>query len=396
MNRHVTMAGLICTAMLVLSMPAQAAAGSPQGLSREDLTFTLTAPQPYAAPAAALTSRVVGLPGPEDLDVELEKAAAPTIPTFSRSITARGRAYTVTLVGRDPFVRNARNVVVPVQFIPVRFEFDDGTFFDPTLPSPACAGGSSSALRRVVESPLVLSANYGDGNRQFEEQIRRFEFWALTGAQGAINPGYSVRISTSVLPTLVIRLRGFPTVPVACGRLGLLDIRVWDPFIKASVFPLLGNLGVSPRTFPVFLFLNVVLFDGTPNKCCIAGYHSVFNSGGLQTYGIAEYDVSQSFRGVRDVSVLSHELAEWYDDPFVNNATPAWGHVGQVQGCQANLEVGDPLSGSLHVVTMPNRFTYHPQELAFFSWFYNQTPSLGINGWYSSGGSFRSPAASCR
>jgi hypothetical protein len=29
-----------------------------------------------------------------------------------------------------------------------------------------------------------------------------------------------------------------------------------------------------------------------------------------------------------------------------------------------------------------NGFKYHPQELAFFSWFYRQHPSLGVNGWY--------------
>jgi len=129
----------------------------------------------------------------------------------------------------------------------------------------------SSALTRVLESPIVKSANYGDGSRQFEEQIRRYEFWSLTGAKGAINPGYSVRLSATVLR-------------------------------------------------------------------------------GTQTYGIAGYDVSQGFPGTSDVSVLAHELAEWYDDPFVNNATPKWGHIGQVPGCQANLEVGDPLSGRLHSV----------------------------------------------
>ena len=31
---------------------------------------------------------------------------------------------------------------------------------------------------------------------------------------------------------------------------------------------------------------------------------------------------------------------------------------------------------------MANGVTYHLQETAFFSWFYNQVPSLGINGWY--------------
>jgi hypothetical protein len=39
--------------------------------------------------------------------------------------------------------------------------------------------------------------------------------------------------------------------------------------------------------------------------------------------------------------------------------------------------------------------TYHLQELAFASWFYHQTHSMGINGWYSDMGSFLTPAAPC-
>jgi hypothetical protein len=109
------------------------------------------------------------------------------------------------------------------------------------------------------------------------------------------------------------------------------------------------------------------------------------------------YDTTQSLPSSRDVSVLSQVIAEWYDNPLANNPTPAWGHLGQVDGCQADLEVGDPLTGSpLFEVEMANGFTYHLQETAFFSWFYNQVPSLGINGWYSSNGSFTKPAELCR
>jgi hypothetical protein len=56
--------------------------------------------------------------------------------------------------------------------------------------------------------------------------------------------------------------------------------------------------------------------------------------------------------------------------------------------------VGDPLSGKTFKDALGG-FTYHPQELAFFSWFYHQTPSLGVNGWYSDQGTFKKFAASC-
>ncbi len=43
---------------------------------------------------------------------------------------------------------------------------------------------------------------------------------------------------------------------------------------------------------------------------------------------------------------MAYEVTEWANDPYVNNATPAWGGVGQTVGsCQGNFEVGDPLTG---------------------------------------------------
>jgi hypothetical protein len=93
---------------------------------------------------------------------------------------------------------------------------------------------------------------------------------------------------------------------------------------------------------------------------------------------------------VADVSILSHEIGEWMNDPQLLNFTPAW-LVGS--GCQGNYEVGDPLNGRLMPpVKMSNGFTYHLQELAFFSWFYRLSPSGGVNGWYSDNGSLTSDA----
>jgi hypothetical protein len=95
------------------------------------------------------------------------------------------------------------------------------------------------------------------------------------------------------------------------------------------------------------------------------------------------------------MSVLSHEFMEWINDPSGVNLTPQWGNIGQVNGCQNNLEVGDPLSGTLMpAVAMPNGFTYHAQEQAYFSWFLGGA-SYGAGGKYSSNGTFTSVAANC-
>jgi len=88
-------------------------------------------------------------------------------------------------------------------------------------------------------------------------------------------------------------------------------------------------------------------------------------------------------------------VAEWLDDPNIGNKTPAWGHIGQVSGCQGNLEVGDPLSGTVSTVNLSG-MTYHLQDLAFTSWFYQQDPPTSYNGRYSMFGTLRKFAQRCR
>jgi hypothetical protein len=166
----------------------------------------------------------------------------------------------------------------------------------------------------------------------------------------------------------------------------------------------LASKGVNPTTIPIFLLYNVVLSSGTPtlNHCCLLGYHSSAGSQSApQTYTMVDFDSSQSFkRGediVQDIAVISHEIGELWNDPIGNNQTPGWGHTGQVSGgCQFTLEVGDPLTGTpFPAVTMPNGIVYHPQELAFFSWFFRQSPSLGSGGQYSNNGTFASIQGTC-
>ena len=353
--------------------------------SRESFSFALSAAEDFELPSGSWTDRVVGIPGPE----LVEKRGVPGLPTFTRTIGVQRKNYRFTMVGSDPFLARSGQVVVPFQIVPVRVVLNDGTALDPTLPGPECAG-AGDPLTITLGSPLFADKDYGEGiNRQYVEENRRVEFWAVTAA----HPGYSVRVAPIVLPTLTLTVNG-PSQAAPCGRYVVLQFSALDALLRTSVIPLLRKLGVSPRTFPLFLFSNVAVSD--PRFGLAFGYHSAFNSGGIQTYGVAEYDTTQFDPNMLDVSVLAHEVAEWYDDPFINNATPPWGNIGQVTGCQASLEVGDPLTGHHLEVAMPNGMTYHPQELAFFSWFFDQVPSLGLGGLYSWGGTLKSPASPCK
>jgi hypothetical protein len=86
-----------------------------------------------------------------------------------------------------------------------------------------------------------------------------------------------------------------------------------------------------------------------------------------------------------DVVPLSHEVAEWLNDPFVgafqgiNWIPPA---VLPQGGCIANFETGDPLeSAPFTFAKVTNSTTYHLQDEVFLPWYLQSTPSFSVNGW---------------
>jgi hypothetical protein len=404
-GRFFTVAGTVAVLVLVAS-PSSGAAGfqAAAGPSPRLAEFVLPGTPVVPPPATTLRRRYVVLPyHPRRSAAPSTSAlAGPTVPMWKGSIVSHGSSYRYKMVGEDPFVTEtnpATTVTTPI--IPVRFQFSsDGSVFDPTAPDPTCSP-AGTALKLTKNSPIFVSQPFLSGsklvgNGQYVDEFQRANFWQQVKPSG-INPGYGVNLSLVVEPLVSIVDSGDTTLSGNCGRLGLIDINAWDSYLQTTLFPALASEGVSTTTFPIFEFYNVVLYNGTTTNCCILGYHSAFDNpsfgGAFQSYAVADYDSSGLFDG--DVSALSHEVAEWMDDPTTHNLTPSWGNIGQVTGCQNNMEVGDPLSGTTIAVTMPNGFTYHPQELAFFSWFFDQAPSIGVKGWYSSNGTFRTGAAAC-
>jgi hypothetical protein len=151
---------------------------------------------------------------------------------------------------------------------------------------------------------------------------------------------------------------------------------------------------IQPREFPIFILYNVMYSQN--GLLYLGGYHfseasypQALTSLG-QTYAMANFRTNGS--GPFDVSILSHEIAEWLDDPSGFNAAPPWGNIGEVTGCRRNLEVGDPLTRTdLSPIVGPNGFTYHLQELAYFSWFF-RTASTGAGGQFSDNGTLTTSA----
>jgi hypothetical protein len=340
---------------------------------------------------------------PHHIQPRVATAGSTSVRRFSTTVTDGGTKFHVTMVGKNPFVvQTAPSTTIKTFLVPVKVILPNGDTFDPTVTTPCDTG--ASALTRTVQSPVIVSRAYSVGGTalgtgQYTDIFRRAEFFKQTSPTG-INPGYHVKLNRVTLPVQTVRVPRAAaaefTTTTACGeKTGAMDINTWDSLVTGTLLPALRAQGVTETTLPIFELRGVVLFDGTPSSCCILGYHSsTSTAAGTQTYATADYESSGRFAGVNDVSSLSHEVAEWQDDPFGNNPTKPWGNIGQVVGCQTNLEVGDPLSGT-NVPTVTSGHTYHPQELAFFSWFYHSSPSLGVNGLFSNNATFKTAAPAC-
>jgi hypothetical protein len=333
--------------------------------------------------------------------------AGAKLATFSSSVIdpQNSTTYPYTMVGTNPEVKGtSSSTTVKTQVVPLKLVFAKGGTFDPSA-TDSCDSGAS-ALTRTQRSPVLNTLSWKVGSTpvatgEYVDEFQRTNFWNYTKPTGT-NPGFNIKLAPKTLPELTV------TVPTAdwfegttkCGNklLGLVQEGWLQNYLQTKAIPSLASKGVNPTTLPIFLVHNVAAYTGnnpnTKGACCILGYHSAFSHSGTQTYVFSDYDNSGSFTGFADVAGLTHETDEWMDDPFGNNPTAPWGHIGQVLGCQSNLEVGDPLSGTIFPLTF-NGFTYHLQELAFFSWFFRQSPSIGINGEYSNAGTFSTPAAAC-
>lgn len=360
----------------------------------------------YHPPKPAMTPEAEAL-------LKSQAAASQTIALWNYSTVAQdGKTYNGTMVGRSPFAHGHRITTIPTFLVPVILTFQDsGDVFNPTV-YDGCAAANESVIQLIQNSPLIGKPNFtingvNVGVGQYLDEFQRASFWAKVG-------GTPYHTTFSASPTVLAPIS--ITVPTAygvtisaldfggCMDTAEMDQSWWDNEVQTVIIPQLAAEGVGPANFPQIILDSVAEYlNGTPSQCCALGYHNSYSNGGVfQTYSVNEYDNSGAFGG--DTSVMSHEIAEWMDDPNGSNAVPPWGAEGQVAPgqCQGNLEVGDPLSPGFSTPTAPLTFTntgtgvsYTLQELAFYSWFLGSKPSLGAGGLYSDNGTFKGYSKAC-
>jgi hypothetical protein len=258
---------------------------------------------------------------------------------------------------------------------------DIGTAADTTA-SPPPGGG-------IAPSPRL--ENEPSDTTQVTDAIYRSGF-GKSGSAYHVLLGNTVGTNVTILPTQSITVpqdQGVETHgSVSHADLGRIDA-TW---FSARLKELMGKLQTDPTTLVLFATYDIVLYTGNNiSNCCIIGFHGAFSPVGkgvggtngngnqpVQTFMFASWTEPRIFRAsfIQDIHALSHEVSEWYDDPFVHNFIQPWAVASAPQyGCSTSLETGDPVVGLGFVVTIGG-VNYHPEDEVFFSWFARQSPSI--------------------
>jgi hypothetical protein len=309
------------------------------------------------------------------------------------------KTWLYNMVGNKPERGGTTTIHAPV--VPVALDLlnPDGSVFLHYDPQPF--------ILPALESPLFQNSTFSSSPTptQVTDAIQRAEFF------NTMAPDWHTMLYASLKQERTMKVPSdfyFYSLKNngTCCRFVLIDINEFfnllfpvDPADTITPIGAAENAGdITTQDISTFLFPNTYLYFGTPDQCCVLGFHTYDfepgdnNNGNKEKRYVVNYSayISPGLFGKDfvDVTALSHEIAEIFNDPFVvsdgkHNLTPWW--LAPNGNCQDDLEVGDVIEG-LPRATFPikmNGRTYHPQNEALLQWFEFESPSSAIDGAYS-------------
>ena len=286
------------------------------------------------------------------------------------------------IVGTDPAL-GANTTTIPTVIVPLKFTFSA---------SGNVMLDGANVVVPTANSPLFQTADYKAGAAdlgvtQYGDALQRAEFWNLPG----FSANYHVLLGTPIIaPTASFVIpagKGNAYAIGGGGYLGVVDTTYFEQLLSTLIPSYTAN------ELPIFLTDNVDLgTNGLIANCCIIGYHASQGPplASAKTWIYAAHTEPGTFGGdaILDVQTLSHEVAEWLNDPFVGGGGINWIPPailpGQGGACITNFETGDPLESPPAVITkVTNSTTYHLQDEVLLPWYLHSTPSFSVNGWYT-------------
>lgn len=236
----------------------------------------------------------------------------------------QGEEYAFSMVGTDP-AHGSVTTTVPVILVPVRYVFADGSVLDPSTD----ISGGVIPLQSILHSPVFQDRDYFVGgvfvgHTQLADAMQRANFWNYVSSNA---PDYHVRLDTpTVLPTqtVVVPAGGGDTFTSGGETFGIID----EDFVFQQSSPqLLKLINPDPRALVILVAHNIGL--GSGGLCCALGFHfSIENAQGNSINNQITYIWSSYFAPgnpvtrATDIVPLSHEVAEWMNDPSNSNFVP--------------------------------------------------------------------------
>jgi hypothetical protein len=326
-----------------------------------------------------------------------------------------GVTYSYNMVGANPNTcsGSACDVTIQVDITPIVVQIDGRTYdgndvVTPTLASPLFQNndyGSTPAATAAGNFPGLPQQVRGAGGALSQEdagiplQLQDATMRAQFDRTGA-SP-YHLRLHANVLPAVTI------TVPQHQGTLLQSGRGVVFPAIDYTWWSgQINNLETSadPTHLPLYLTNDVLLYTNNDlSTTGVIGYHGTGaaglkkgygknqGNGAVQTFAWASYLQPGVYArpnggtvwALQDIHAITHEIAEWADDPFVNNTVEPWLTPTAPQyGCTTVLETGDPVvgigfaKGTNPYFQGPNPNGtqsadgfYHPEDEVLLPWF---------------------------
>jgi hypothetical protein len=303
-----------------------------------------------------------------------------SFPHFTESFNFGGQNYPFTMIGYTPHsgrTTTAKSVIVPL-LITFAFFGDNQDVFHTFDPTPA--------VNSIANSPLYQNADFPNGRGQFVDQMQRAAFWNEMDKHHSWHmkmdsPRIAKPLEITVTPEF-----GTLAQDAEGNFFGDMSIDATDAILNTYI----QASGIAPDEVPIF-----VSDDVTAEAL---GYHSASQYGGsnaIFTYIYTSWlDPALVDPIIADVSTINHELAEWANDPFINNAAPLWMYPPPsdprtVCGDNPFLEVGDPQGNGptfddFPTIVVPvDGVDYHLQQLVLWEWFTGAATSSAFDGWWT-------------
>ncbi len=295
------------------------------------------------------------------------------------------------MVGNPPQTEGRTVISAPV--IPVSLDLRNADGSPRYVNGQRLYSDATKYVKPVLHSPIFRNLHYSSSEQptQYNDAVQRASFGdeAEDSWHTLLKPDVKTpRVMTLLAGSYYFALNS----DGSCCFYVLVDENTFSNELFPPTYPVDGSTVIgaaelagdmTTKDISTLLFPNAFLYGGSPQNCCVLGFHSYDYEPGIPANGNLERRYVMDYSswispgifggGFEDITALSHELAETFADPFVasdgvHNVTPWW-LSGSV--CSEILEVGDvieSLPNPTYAVAVDG-FTYHPQVEALLPWF---------------------------